>query len=58
MLAELPIKSVLRSYGGDSAKQVNLMALAAPNVKNVIKEQFCSKNIWWFGTKTLPLRHH
>ena len=36
----------------------DLMALAAPNVKNVIKEQFCFKNIWGVGTKTLPLRHH
>ena len=27
------------------------------NVKNIYKEQFCSKNIWIFGTKTLPLHH-
>ncbi len=27
------------------------------NVKNITEEQFCSKNIWKFGTKTLPLRH-
>ena len=27
------------------------------NVKNTYKEQFCSKNIWRFGTKTLPLQH-
>jgi hypothetical protein len=36
----------------------DLMALAAPNVKNIIKEQFCSKNIWKFGTKTLPLHRY